>query len=727
MAVISKDLGAVTAYAAAVNRGYTGTKEEFETLMASYATVAQQAAESAQSAEQSAQSASGSATDAQTAQGTAQQAATDAQTAQASAQGYAQSAQQSAQSASQYAQNAESAKDTAVDAVDGFASGAQQALESVNSAGINWKSLAEAQKLDSEAWAVGKRGGEDVGSSDPAYHNNAKYYAESVSASAQTATDAAQTATQKASEAQASASAAAESARTLTIDATLTQSGQAADSKAVGDAFDTIKDNIGIKTVAFEEVVGKYITHNSTEGSSSAFNRSTPVAVRKGEIVNFIATGYTTNVAMIATSNEDATSFQLKVRSIDNSQHNYTYTVEEDGYIVVSYNKNASKLLIVKSAELSNDGLKSRLDDLKEDDVKSLVADSGITIIADEVLMEIGQAGKYVNKNSTISTSANFNISEPIALTKGSTLVFNAKGYLDQVALLAKVTGSNTYEMLMQSADNDEHVFTYSVNEDMSAVISSIKTATVKYSIFTSRIDSQDARIFELEKKDYFAFATMGVIGDSLASGASNFSSGASDRPVYSWGKYIEREHGVDVHLFSKGGATTRLWLIGEWGLAALQSASVLDLYVIGLGVNDAYSLGSDYLGTVNDVHVGSESQNADTYYGNYSKIIGAIKAKSPRAKIICLTNPKGTTETGIAYNQAVRDIAGLYSNTYVIDLASDNFYASPDFNAAWISAHSTALGYKMIAENIYKHISELVRTHMAEFTDIQWIAEDHP
>lgn len=30
---------------------------------------------------------------------------------------------------------------------------------------------------DSEAYAIGKRGGTDVGSSDPAYHNNAKYYA----------------------------------------------------------------------------------------------------------------------------------------------------------------------------------------------------------------------------------------------------------------------------------------------------------------------------------------------------------------------------------------------------------------------------------------------------------------------------------------------------------------------------------------------------------------------
>lgn len=43
---------------------------------------------------------------------------------------------------------------------------------------------------DSEAWAVGKRGGEAVGSSDATYHNNAKYYASQASDSATAATNA---------------------------------------------------------------------------------------------------------------------------------------------------------------------------------------------------------------------------------------------------------------------------------------------------------------------------------------------------------------------------------------------------------------------------------------------------------------------------------------------------------------------------------------------------------
>lgn len=48
---MSKDLGAVTAYAHAVEGGYTGTEEEFENLMASYAEVAETAVEAAEDSE----------------------------------------------------------------------------------------------------------------------------------------------------------------------------------------------------------------------------------------------------------------------------------------------------------------------------------------------------------------------------------------------------------------------------------------------------------------------------------------------------------------------------------------------------------------------------------------------------------------------------------------------------------------------------------------------------
>ena len=50
MSVITKDLGAATAYAYAVEKGYTGTEAEFAELMADYAEVGQRAEDAADSA-----------------------------------------------------------------------------------------------------------------------------------------------------------------------------------------------------------------------------------------------------------------------------------------------------------------------------------------------------------------------------------------------------------------------------------------------------------------------------------------------------------------------------------------------------------------------------------------------------------------------------------------------------------------------------------------------------
>lgn len=184
MAVISKDLGPVTAYAAAVNRGYTGTREEFETLMASYATVAEEAA---QSAAQAADSESTAITKAQEASRSADDAASSAANADSSKNAAAASASAAASSASSAASSESNAASSAASAsqsasaasatAGNFANVAQQAISEVNSAGANQKELAKRQAEKSEAWAVGKINGEDVGQSDPAYNNNAKYWA----------------------------------------------------------------------------------------------------------------------------------------------------------------------------------------------------------------------------------------------------------------------------------------------------------------------------------------------------------------------------------------------------------------------------------------------------------------------------------------------------------------------------------------------------------------------
>lgn len=181
MGVIQKDLGVATAYGYAKAKGYTGTEEEFATLMASYATVAEEAGQSAEAAAESATNASTSAETATTKAGEAETSAGQAATS-------AESALASAQAAGQAVAYAERYSETAGTAAESASASADSASESASGAGTS--------KLDAEAYAVGKRDGTDVPDTDPAFQNNSKYYSGQAATSATAAQNAADLAQQ---------------------------------------------------------------------------------------------------------------------------------------------------------------------------------------------------------------------------------------------------------------------------------------------------------------------------------------------------------------------------------------------------------------------------------------------------------------------------------------------------------------------------------------------------
>ena len=141
--VNDKNLGHVTAYGYAVSKGYTGTEDEFAHLMASYATVAEEASQSATTASEKAEAAAQAVLDAVQAKDGAVQAKTDAERARDSAAGSASAASQSALSASGFASDASRSA--------GSASAASQSAADANTA----KTDAENAKEDAET-AQGK-------------------------------------------------------------------------------------------------------------------------------------------------------------------------------------------------------------------------------------------------------------------------------------------------------------------------------------------------------------------------------------------------------------------------------------------------------------------------------------------------------------------------------------------------------------------------------------------
>ena len=67
--------------------------------------------------------------------------------------------------------------------VDEVLEASDEAVEAASSAGESETNAADSES-NAEAWAVGQRGGVDVGNDDVTYHNNSKYYSEQSAASA---------------------------------------------------------------------------------------------------------------------------------------------------------------------------------------------------------------------------------------------------------------------------------------------------------------------------------------------------------------------------------------------------------------------------------------------------------------------------------------------------------------------------------------------------------------
>ena len=164
---------------------------------------------------------------------------------------------------------------------------------------------------EAEKWATGQIDGTDVPSTDPAYENNAKYYAEQ----------------------------AADAAASIGIDATLTQAGKAADSKKAGDEISSIREDLSKElsrryTAPFTPEY-RVITGGIRASDGGDYNnhperaRTQYIAIEAGKtyFVHLDTTDYKIQQAWIYTTNAVAGSVR-SLKTID--QWNYVFTAEEN-------------------------------------------------------------------------------------------------------------------------------------------------------------------------------------------------------------------------------------------------------------------------------------------------------------------------------------------------------------------------------------------------------------
>jgi hypothetical protein len=203
-------------------------------------------------------------------------------------------------------------------------------------------------------------------------------------------------------------------------------------------------------------------------------------------------------------------------------------------------------------------------------------------------------------------------------------------------------------------------------------------------------------------------FPRFGVVGDSFASGVIYTSGTSVDTHHYSlsWPQILARQSGGVAVNYSYGGLSTKTFITNStYGLSKLLSdisnGNGCGLYLLCLGINDSNSSntwgGISILGSSEDINTSNPDLNADTFWGNYSRIISKIKAAAPASRIVMTTFQRiptpQTSEGFVPFNNAIKQIAA-YNEIPCITLTDDPFFTSSFYLNKMVSSHPTAPQY---------------------------------
>ena len=326
-------------------------------------------------------------------------------------------------------------------------------------------------------------------------------------------------------------------------------------------------------------------------------------------------------------------------------------------------------------------------------------------------------ANKYVQATGYVGDAANFSMSQTFTLHDGESVFIYGGAYKSNVSVIAKYVGSATYyepKVISTQSEKRGYYYTNESGSDETIVLSySELRKPDKYVI--GKINSAFKPKEDDGTPEFSVFETFGVIGDSYASGVIYNSAGTDSSTFYnkSWPQIIGRKNGINVTNYSFGGARTNTWLTNTtYGLPKLLSDAPLDAYAIVLSINDRNNGGAEWLGTIDDIHVGDPSLNADSFYGCYAKIIENVLSHAPNAKIFCVQHAYNETGLPKDYNDAISAIASLYNLPCVPEF-EDSFFSSAIYTQMY-GGHPTYVGYAGMADALCR----LMRKAMVDYKD---------
>lgn len=419
-----------------------------------------------------------------------------------------------------------------------------------------------------------------------------------------------------------------------------------------------------------------FINTSNNTSTHNSYAISQTIQLLKNETIVVTCAGYNQNVSIISKVN--GSSYQSLVASKDSNENIYSYTASSNMNVVVSFNKTKMKTCFVcRNTEIDLDYIYNQLDILN---------------IRGSNIYSTSQDSKFYDmntlpKNKIITYSIDFS---NVANTPHE--VQNTKGSVLSLTGLSDSSTGCTFQLIF-TTDNVYYRMQY---------------ANVWFN-WNKLIDkNKDADIYP----NLSMFPKFAVIGDSYASGqVYNDSGNDVTRYDLSWGQNLARQCGTTCLNLSRGGLSTRTWLTDSKGLSLLNSSDPQDIYYLCLGINDYSKLGESYLGSTSDIGTSN-----DTFYGNYSKIVTAIKSKAPKSKIIMFT-VANTNTVPTKFSNAIKDIANYY-NVPCVTLTDDPLFTSSYYTDTMVQGHPTASIYSAMSKAYKRLIEKCIHDNFNYFKD---------
>lgn len=238
---------------------------------------------------------------------------------------------------------------------------------------------------------------------------------------------------------------------------------------------------------------------------------------------------------------------------------------------------------------------------------------------------------------------------------------------------------------------------------------------------------------------EFSAVRKFTVIGDSLSSGYWKESSQGAQhlRELdYSWPQIMARIYGQTAVNATQSGATTKSWWTDANGYCKAQvtSDNKSQVYIMAIGINDYKDIPDgevtqEQIGSFADVDQNDYNNNADSFWGNYCKIIQYIHDVAPEAKVICCTLPLWRNNTDFK-QEVIREICNnSFFSDYVVlcDLDKDYKYLR-EFRITkgeeW-QGHFTPVGYAVLVSFLMYAFSKTIQENKSVFLKLPNIDYD--